>query len=533
MTSLRVTTITELEQRDHAVDRVAGSGARRATLAAVVVVVGWSAWSAGLGRRELVNEAGWSLFARFWRAAVRPEVSGSYLRETIEATLTTISFAVLGTSLAVAIGIAGSLVLSQTWWAGRRRGHLALRAAAAFPRGVHEAIWALFLINVLGRDPLVGILSIALPFGAITAKVYADLIDETPKAAYEALRTSGAGRLVSIMYGVLPQTLPDFISYGFYRLECSLRSAVILGMIGAGGLGTQLQLSFAGLRYNEMWTAIYALLLVNGAADAWGSRLRQRAGTTSVRGSAAAGVVLVGLATVQLRPDLGRLFSARTWTLLRDLASDMWPPRLPIDGWRELIEKSVDTLQMSVLAIAIATAGAIGIASIAARGGASRPQRALSHAARALLLLTRAVPPPVWALLALFLLFPGPFPGAVAMGVYNFGVLGRLMSEVVENLDDRPAAALRALGAPGLSSFAYGRWPLAAGRFAAYSMYRWEVTARETVVVGVVGAGGLGRLLEEQRAAFNYAGMVTTVLALIAVSVLVDFASTRVRAVLR
>jgi hypothetical protein len=104
-------------------------------------------------------------------------------------------------------------------------------------------------------------------------------------------------------------------------------------------------------------------------------------------------------------------------------------------------------------------------------------------------------------------LFPGPVPGAVALGIYNFGILGRLMAEVVENLDPAPGAALRALGASPASVFGYATLPLSVARFASYSLYRWEVAVRETVVVGVVGAGGLGRLLEQQRAAFNYRGI--------------------------
>jgi len=81
--------------------------------------------------------------------------------------------------------------------------------------------------------------------------------------------------------------------------------------------------------------------------------------------------------------------------------------------------------------------------------------------------------------------------------------------------------------------FAYATLPLSAGRFAAYGLYRWEVAVRETVVVGVVGAGGLGRLLEQQRAAFDYQGMLATVLALVAVSVVVDLISASARRAIR
>lgn len=84
-----------------------------------------------------------------------------------------------------------------------------------------------------------------------------------------------------------------------------------------------------------------------------------------------------------------------------------------------------------------------------------------------------------------------------------------------------------------MSLFAYATLPLSVARFAAHSLYRWEVAVRETVVVGVVGAGGLGRLLEQQRAAFNYQGMLATVIALIALSIVVDLVSAAARRSLR
>jgi phosphonate transport system permease protein len=153
----------------------------------------------------------------------------------------------------------------------------------------------------------------------------------------------------------------------------------------------------------------------------------------------------------------------------------------------------------------------------------------VAAACRLLLLVIRAVSPPVWALVLLFVFLPGPLPGALALGVYNAGILGRLFAEVVENLDRRPAAALRSSGAGTAVTFLYGLVPVAAGRFAAYSMYRWEIAIRESVVVGVVGAGGLGRLLEEQRAAFDYRGMLCVVLALLVLSLVVDFVSAAAR----
>jgi len=243
--------------------------------------------------------------------------------------------------------------------------------------------------------------------------------------------------------------------------------------------------------------------------------------------------VLVVVSFLHLRPDLGRLVSRQTRTLLAQIAGASWPPASPVDGWWGLVGRSLDTIQMSLLAIAIGGTLAVLAAFVAARGGETLARRSVASVARLLLLVTRAIPPPVWALLVLFVLFPGPVPGAVALGIYNFGILGRLMAEVVENLDPAPGAALRALGTSPASVFGYATLPLSVARFASYSLYRWEVAVRETVVVGVVGAGGLGRLLEQQRAAFNYRGMLATVIALVVVSVVVDLISASVRRSLR
>lgn len=149
------------------------------------------------------------------------------------------------------------------------------------------------------------------------------------------------------------------------------------------------------------------------------------------------------------------------------------------------------------------------------------------------LVVLRAIPPPVWALLLLFVMYPGILPGALALAVYTTGVLGRLMAESVDNLDQRPLRAIRAHGASESKVFCYGVIPAAAPRFVAYGLYRWEVTIRETVVVGVVGAGGLGLLLDHQLGSFHYGGALTTVITLIVLTLAVDFTSAAIRRALR
>ena len=133
----------------------------------------------------------------------------------------------------------------------------------------------------------------------------------------------------------------------------------------------------------------------------------------------------------------------------------------------------------------------------------------------------------------LFVLLPGVMPGAVALGVYTLGVLGRLAAEATEEVDPRPRAALTALGAGPAGGWLYGVLPSATGPVLAYALYRWEVAIRDSVLVGLLGAGGLGALLASRVAAFDWGAVTTVLTATIVLTAAVDLVRARARAVLR
>jgi phosphonate transport system permease protein len=490
--------------------------------------------------RPLFNPAGWGHVGAFLAAALRPELSPSFLRLTWRAALDTLGYAVLGTTVSVLAGlVVGPLVSRVARQVGRRGQGLGMGAARALlsgPRGLHEVVWGLLLVNLLGADPAVAVLAIGLPYGAITAKVFAEILDETPQHAFDALRAAGARRAAAIGYGLLPYALPDLVSYSFYRFECSVRSAAVLGVIGAGGLGYELLLSFRTLAYGEMWTLIYALMGLSGLADLWSGVIRRRlaSGRTRrvVRASAAIWLMLVIVSASYVGLDLRLLTPQELAARLVAMLGSAWPPALPGGSWAVVARASLSTLQMSLIAIALAaSAGALAAAlGFTATG---RCGRLLRWGVKLLLLVCRAVPPPVWALVVLFVLLPGVLPGAVALALYNFGILGRLMGEASEDAGRAPTQALVAAGAGPVSAWLYGTAPRLVPRFSALALYRWEVTTRETVIVGLVGAGGLGRLLSDAFAAFDLHAVFGVLLALIAIAVVVDAVSAQARAALR
>ena len=283
-------------------------------------------------------------------------------------------------------------------------------------------------------------------------------------------------------------------------------------------------------------------MVLSGAIEAWSSAVRRARGPGMGRASVAAVVVLVPVSWVGVGLDPSQLWSGRTRELSADLTGRLFPPRAGPEGWGELVLASLDTAAMSVLALAVAVVGGLVLGPLAARRGsavrraAGRPgvgRRLVRAGAAVVLLLFRAVPAPVWAFLVVLVLFPGLWPGAVALGVYTLGVLGRLYAEAIEDRDPAPAVALRLLGASSVATFAYGTLPAVSGRLVSLSLYRWEVIARETVVVGVVGAGGLGQLMNDHLAARDFAAVTGVVLALLAVTAAIDRASSGLRGLLR
>lgn len=543
-----------------------------------------SLFAAGLGQQAVWNPNGLPQFGQFFQASLHPDLSRAFLGTIARATGVTFAYAVCGTVLSLGLGLIGGLLSAAVGWrlllpqrpAIAHFLWLTVRGILAVPRAIHELIWGLLLLNLIGLDPLVAVGAIAIPFGAIVAKVFSEILDETPPEPLQALLGAGAPPLAALLYGLLPQALPNLLSYSFYRFECSLRSSAVLGVIGAGGLGYEMLLSLQSLRYEQLWTAFYALIALNGVVDIWSAWVRRQMGFTSrldinagrrrsppahkptdhhkpgARWALRLSMLGVAIATPlcfwALDLDWTQLWASETRAQLSAIVQAARPAALSLGQVSELARLAGLTLTMSILAIAVAGLGSLLFSVFAAQtlwlpGGVLRPlgeasgwpltALALLGLSRLALLVSRAIPAPIWALVLLYVLFPGILPGALALGIHNFGILGRLMAEVNENVDDRPIRALRNLGAPAPTVVLYGMLPQNLSRFLAYILYRWEVCLRETVIVGLVGAGGLGRRLTEQLSSFDYGGLTVTLGAFMVLTFGVDLVSAAMRRSLR
>ncbi|MGE3855529.1 MAG: PhnE/PtxC family ABC transporter permease [Dehalococcoidia bacterium] len=247
-------------------------------------------------------------------------------------------------------------------------------------------------------------------------------------------------------------------------------------------------------------------------------------------------------ATVLLRPE--------TWDRVRDflgalvgLDTPMTPggsavPFLDPAAWARMAGLAYETVAMSVLAIWIAAAGML----LTVMAGA-RPRRAQADAGpvrlgvfvlvRAMWIIARAVPELVWAFMLVIVLPPGLLVGALALGLHNFGIVSKLCAEVVEDIDPAPARALRAAGASRAQALLYGILPQALPQFLTFSLYRWEVIIRTTIVVGFVSAGGLGREFRLAMSFFHFPEVLMVLGTYFVLVIAVDLAAAQLRRLAR
>ena len=210
--------------------------------------------------------------AGFWP----PAHGGEFLALLGRATLETLAIATAGMALAWLIALPTALLATRVlsvsalprggrpaWWAAALR--WPARLLLIVLRSIPEIVWALLFVRAVGLGPSAGVLAIAITYGGMLGKVYAEIFESVDPRPTRALLLAGSPRLAAFVYGVLPEAAAEMLSYTVYRWECAIRASVVMGFVGAGGLGQQIDLSlrmFAGGEVASMLLTFFVLVLL-------------------------------------------------------------------------------------------------------------------------------------------------------------------------------------------------------------------------------------------------------------------------------
>lgn len=216
----------------------------------------------------------------FWPLAHDAEFLRMVARETWRTVAMATAGVTLALLLAVPLTLAGTRVLSISALSGRMAAlpallRHALRGLLIVLRSVPELVWALVFVRVVGLGPTAGVLAIALTYAGMLGKVYTEILESGEAHATQTLLRNGSGRLQAFLYALLPANAAELTSYTVYRWECAIRSSVVLGFVGAGGLGQQLDNSMKMFNGGEVASMLLVFVALVALADRVSAALRK------------------------------------------------------------------------------------------------------------------------------------------------------------------------------------------------------------------------------------------------------------------
>lgn len=418
----------------------------------------------------------WQELGRMARGMLTPDFH--FNTELFRAFFNTISFALIGISLAVAGGAILALFFEFT----------AVRLFCAFIRAIHELFWAFLLMPLLGLNAICGIMAIAIPYAGIFAKVYAEIAQESDKQPADSLPPS-VSRLSSFLFTTLPIIYGDLKNYTSYRFECALRSSAILGFIGLPTLGYHLETAFSEGMFSEAAALLYCFFLLIISLKYW----------ARVRFIALPLIIALIFTTWESSLSFANLSRFLTYDILpwpmREAAYydgsqavqfSLWPTLL----WAKeiIVTQALPGVWTTFLLtqIALVGTGMFALASfpMASSHISGRFGRTTAHLA---LVILRTTPEYILAYTFLQLWGPSMLPAICALILHNGAILAYLSARDIDTIKlpfDTSTGRL--------NRYFYEILPRMYGQFLAFLFYRWEVIMRESAILGILGLHTLG-----------------------------------------
>jgi phosphonate transport system permease protein len=374
-------------------------------------------------------------------------------------------------------------------------------------------------------SPTTGILAVAIPYSGIFAKVFAEMIEEADLSV-ERVLPAGTSTIARFAYVRIPELAAQFWTYTLYRLECGMRSTLVLGFVGLPTIGFHLDSFFKEGHYREAAALLFVFYVLIGTRRLWA-----RPATVPLLivasvlvlpesiggGSALANLVRFLTHDVVPAPLRGAdLLAAATWV---NLTTWLWPILA-----KQAVPGVIQTLALSQVALVAMGFIALMLFPFICRRFAGRIGQPLGRVG---LVIVRSTPEYMVVYVLMQLLGPSMLPAIIALSLHNGAIVGYLMgrhADVLEYRRDAPS---------GVNLYCYETLPRLYGQFLAYALYRWEIILRESAIFGILGVTTLGYYVDAAISEFKLDVAVLLILVTGLLSMTVDAFSRALRRRLR
>jgi len=466
----------------------------------------------------------------------------------------TIALGLMATFISVAVAAPLSFLGARNIMARVRGGtviYYVTRAIFNFVRSVDTLIWAIILVTWTGLGAFTGLLALSIHSIAAVAKLYSEEVEHIDEGPVEATTAAGGTTLQSVRFAVIPQIIPSFLAYSLLRWDINMRSATIVGFVSAAGIGFYIFEAIRKGGYQEYAAALWAIAIVVMIVDFVSSIWRERI-LHGERRAAATPQDLQAPPKPFYKTRRGILYTVIfiivfiiSWNLseinlekllepaptLGSVIYDYITIDTSVEVWRAILRQILVTIFQALLATTLGAVVAIPFAFLAAKNitGRARGTAWIYYVARFVLNFLRSIEAFLYVAIFVFWVGVGAFAGMLALAVTTFGLIGKLFSEAVENIEEGPVEAVTATGANRLQTIAFAVLPQIVPPFISYSIYQWDINIRMATIIGFAGGGGIGLLFQNYVGQLQYHKAGAVILAIVVVVTIMDLASAKIR----
>lgn len=412
-------------------------------------------------------------------------------------------------------------------------------------RAVDTVIWGLIIVVWVGLGPFAGVIALTIHSVAALGKLYSEEIEHIDFGPVEAVQASGANLVQVIRYAVIPQIIPPFLGYTLLRWDINMRASTILGFVAGGGIGFFVVETIQMGGYQQyaaaLWVVAIVIILVDYISATWRQSILKDQPPVDVKIGRSISAILrktlyivIGVAIFLYcfnvtGINLKDMFAPAPtfWRLVGDFLSFDFSSDVV-----DLVTKQMFiTIFQALLATAIGAIIAMPFSFLAARNltGKSRFSIWIYYLTRFLFNVLRSIEALLYVAIFVFWVGIGPFAGTLALAITTFGLMGKLFSEAIENIESGPMEAVNSTGATRLQAIRYAIVPQIVPPFLSYLIYQWDINIRMATIIGFAGGGGIGLTLSTFFGQLSYHKAGTVVLFIVVVVALMDFASAKLR----